>query len=215
MPVSGLQATVRPTTGREENADKTPRTARGRKTQRALLDAAAAEFGEKGFHDSSIVSITARAGVALGTFYTYFESKDLLFRALVSDISDQVRASVKDHLTHPEGGTLERERVRAVNSACPTLGWLPSGRIDGGASPSLQTGLRAGFCYRWRLNLVDSRDNASVELSGTVRVVPATTFGRGAGLPSVRTRPPSPATPAPIAPSTPSARRRDTTMPRG
>ncbi|HKY91902.1 MAG TPA: TetR/AcrR family transcriptional regulator, partial [Nevskiaceae bacterium] len=50
----------------------------------ALLDAAAAEFGEKGFHDSSIVSITARAGVALGTFYTYFDSKDELFRALVS-----------------------------------------------------------------------------------------------------------------------------------
>ena len=110
MPGSGLQATVRPTTGREESADKTPRTARGRKTQRVLLDAAAAEFGEKGFHDSSIVSITARAGVALGSFYTYFESKDSLFRALVSDISDQVRASVGDQLTHPEGGTLQRER---------------------------------------------------------------------------------------------------------
>ena len=94
MPGSGLPATVRPTTGREETADKTPRTARGRKTQRMLLDAAAAEFGEKGFHDSSIVSITARAGVALGTFYTYFESKDALFRALVRDMSERVRDAV-------------------------------------------------------------------------------------------------------------------------
>ena len=110
MPASGLPATVRTATVGDESPGKTPRTARGRKTQRAVLDAAAAEFGEKGFHDSSIVSITARAGVALGTFYTYFDSKEALFRALVSDISDQVRASVKDQLTHPAGGTLERER---------------------------------------------------------------------------------------------------------
>ena len=105
MAGSGIPATVI-----DASAGKEPRTARGRKTQRAVLDAAAAEFGEKGFHDSSIVSITARAGVALGTFYTYFDSKDALFRALVSDISDQVRASVKDQLTHPAVGTLERER---------------------------------------------------------------------------------------------------------
>ena len=59
-----------------------PRTERGRRTQRAILDAAAAEFGEKGFHESSIVSITIRAGVALGSFYTYFESKEALFKAL-------------------------------------------------------------------------------------------------------------------------------------
>lgn len=87
-----------------------PRTERGRRTQRAVLDAAAAEFGEKGFHDSSIVSITARAGVALGTFYTYFESKEALFRALVSDISDQVRAEVVGHLAAPAVDTMARER---------------------------------------------------------------------------------------------------------
>ena len=71
-----------------------PRTDRGRRTQRALLDAAAAEFGEKGFHDSSIVSITTKAQVALGTFYTYFESKEVLFRALVTDMSVRVRKHV-------------------------------------------------------------------------------------------------------------------------
>ena len=61
---------------------------------RLLLDSAAAEFGEKGFHDSSVVSITQRAGVALGSFYTYFDSKDSLFRALVRDMSAQVRQTV-------------------------------------------------------------------------------------------------------------------------
>lgn len=74
--------------------DKAPRTERGRRTLRALLDAAAAEFGEKGFHESSVVSITSRAGVALGSFYTYFDSKEALFRALVRDMSGQVRDRV-------------------------------------------------------------------------------------------------------------------------
>ena len=70
--------------------DRIPRTARGRATQRKLLDAAAIEFGEKGFHEASISSITRRAGTALGSFYTYFESKEALFRALVHDMSAQV-----------------------------------------------------------------------------------------------------------------------------
>ena len=71
-------------------ADKTPRTARGRATLRKLLDAAAIEFGERGFHDASISGITRRAGTALGSFYTYFDSKDAIFRALVQDMSAQV-----------------------------------------------------------------------------------------------------------------------------
>ena len=76
------------------SAAKTPRTERGRKTLRLLLDAAASEFGEKGFYESSVVSITQRAGVALGSFYTYFDSKDALFQALVHDMSAQVRNTV-------------------------------------------------------------------------------------------------------------------------
>ncbi|MET0246078.1 MAG: TetR/AcrR family transcriptional regulator [Sphingomonas sp.] len=75
-------------------ASKEPRTERGRRTLRAILDAAAEEFGEKGFHDGSIAGITRRAGVALGSFYTYFDSKDEVFRALVRDMSQQVKEHV-------------------------------------------------------------------------------------------------------------------------
>ncbi len=86
------------TSGADGNAAasdaKVPRTERGRRTLRAILDAAAAEFGEKGFHEGSISGITRRAGVALGSFYTYFDSKDAVFRALVRDMSDQVREHV-------------------------------------------------------------------------------------------------------------------------
>jgi AcrR family transcriptional regulator len=76
------------------SAGKAPRTARGERTLRKILDAARDEFGERGFSESSIVGITQRAGVALGTFYTYFDSKESLFQALVKDMSAQVRDTV-------------------------------------------------------------------------------------------------------------------------
>jgi len=82
--------------GAAASADKEPRTERGRKTLRRLLEAAAAEFGERGFHEAAITGITQRAGVALGTFYTYFESKEELFRALVRDMSQATRAHVAE-----------------------------------------------------------------------------------------------------------------------
>jgi AcrR family transcriptional regulator len=92
-------------TGAElSSSTKAPRTDRGRRTLRALLDAAAAEFGEKGFHESSVVSITSRAGMALGSFYTYFDSKETLFRALVKDMSAQVRDNVAPALAEATDG---------------------------------------------------------------------------------------------------------------
>ncbi|HKX90951.1 MAG TPA: TetR/AcrR family transcriptional regulator [Sphingomicrobium sp.] len=93
---------------------KAPRTPRGERTLRKILDAARAEFGERGFSDSSIVAITQRAGVALGTFYTYFDSKEDVFRALVKDMSAQVR----DHVApafHGAADALDGER-RALES---------------------------------------------------------------------------------------------------
>lgn len=74
-----------------DSKNKQPRTARGLKTKRKLLDAAALEFGEKGFHEASITGITQRAGTALGSFYTYFDSKDELFSALVRELSNMVK----------------------------------------------------------------------------------------------------------------------------
>src|SRR3982750_1176486 len=73
---------------------KAPRTPRGERTLRKILDAARDEFGERGFGETSIVGITQRAGVALGTFYTYFDSKEAVFGAVVRDMSVQVRDRV-------------------------------------------------------------------------------------------------------------------------
>ena len=89
---------------------KAPRTARGERTLRKILDAAMNEFGERGFNEASIVGITSRAKVALGTFYTYFDSKEEVFRALVRDMSEQVRTTVAPLLSG-DGDSIERERL--------------------------------------------------------------------------------------------------------
>ena len=92
------------------NTGKNPKTRRGRETRRKILDAAEAEFGEKGFHEGSISGITRRAGVALGTFYTYFESKEEIFQALVTYLSRRIREWIGERV---EGATdrLTAERL--------------------------------------------------------------------------------------------------------
>jgi AcrR family transcriptional regulator len=95
-------------------SEKTPRTERGRKTLRRLIEAAAQEFGERGFHEAAITGITQRAGVALGTFYTYFQSKEEVFRALVRDMSDATRAHVAEAARGaPDRLTAERRGLAA------------------------------------------------------------------------------------------------------
>ncbi|MGB3752547.1 MAG: TetR/AcrR family transcriptional regulator [Parerythrobacter sp.] len=87
-----------------------PTTDRGRKTRRKLLDAATREFGEKGFHAASVSSITRSADVALGTFYTYFTSKEAIFKALVRDFSDGVRVAAAEGMSK-NLGALDREQA--------------------------------------------------------------------------------------------------------
>ena len=69
--------------------------AKGRETRRRLLDAAERVFGELGFYDASIVKITEAAGVAQGTFYLYFASKQEIFEELPRSAMNKV---LKDEL---------------------------------------------------------------------------------------------------------------------
>jgi AcrR family transcriptional regulator len=96
------------------NSAKSPRTARGELTRRKILDAARAEFGSRGFADTGITEITRTAKVALGTFYTYFHSKEEVFRALVQDMSEQVRLAVAPVLAEGRGTLEAEERALAA-----------------------------------------------------------------------------------------------------
>ncbi|NYT65291.1 TetR/AcrR family transcriptional regulator [Alcaligenaceae bacterium] len=86
------------------------RNERGRLIREALFQAAAEVVGERGYQDASITLITQRAGVAQGTFYNHFESRqdilDKLLPTLGKDMLDYVRTCSR------EGTTLvEREEL--------------------------------------------------------------------------------------------------------
>lgn len=70
----------------------TPKTARGARTRARILKAAEETFGTMGYHKAGISDITRAAGVAQGTFYTYFGGKEEILRELVMDMGHKVRA---------------------------------------------------------------------------------------------------------------------------
>lgn len=51
----------------------------------AILDAAREVFGELGYETTTVRDIIRRTGLAAGTFYNYFRSKDEVFAALAND----------------------------------------------------------------------------------------------------------------------------------
>jgi AcrR family transcriptional regulator len=57
----------------------------GRETVRKLLEAAMAEFGEKGFIAVRVDDVVRRARTSHGTFYLYFANKDDLLKTLLRD----------------------------------------------------------------------------------------------------------------------------------
>lgn len=87
-----------------------PKTERGRRTLRRLLDAAAEEFGARGYYETAISNITQRAGVGLGTFYVYFKSKEEVFRALVADMGARTRHALSESVKDAPN-RLEAERL--------------------------------------------------------------------------------------------------------
>jgi AcrR family transcriptional regulator len=64
--------------------------------RRALLQAAAEVVGEVGYADASISSITQRCGIAQGTFYNYFKSRQDLFDQLLPDVGSGMREPVRE-----------------------------------------------------------------------------------------------------------------------
>jgi AcrR family transcriptional regulator len=102
----------------------------------AILDAALDLFRHYGYRRTSMEDIAGAAGVAKGTLYLYFESKEDLFEALARQLSTQVQDAL---------------RAAAARD-------LP---LDGKVLALLDAKL--GFFYRWVLSsphaaeLVDSR----------------------------------------------------------
>lgn len=79
----------------QQRRDAGPQTGRGHARKAELLAAARRVFERQGFLDARVSDIAEEAGVSQGTFYTYFESKDAVFRAVAADVAERMLAAMR------------------------------------------------------------------------------------------------------------------------
>jgi AcrR family transcriptional regulator len=95
------------------SAEPSQLTPRGRRTRTALIDAAAAVFARDGFLDCRIADIAKTAGVAHGTFYTYFSSKEEIFQEVIF----LVQRDMASHDDEPPAAADEQTPWQLVETA--------------------------------------------------------------------------------------------------
>lgn len=94
-----------------------PRKTRAEKAvlnRRRLLHAATEIIGEYGYADATITRIVERAGLAQGTFYLYFESRQDLFDQLLPEVGDEALAYIREAVSDAtDFVTMEKRGVTA------------------------------------------------------------------------------------------------------
>lgn len=68
----------------------------------AILVAAGRAFGRLGFHAAKMADIAAEAGVAAGTLYNYFKSKDEIFAVMLEEGHAKMLAAVEESVREGE-----------------------------------------------------------------------------------------------------------------
>src|SRR6266446_9279146 len=53
-------------------------------------------FARKGYHRTNVADIIARAGIARGTFYLYFQNKKDLFEELLEQVVGELTTRIQD-----------------------------------------------------------------------------------------------------------------------
>ena len=85
----------------DDAPSKSPVRARGVRTRAKLIDAARRVFERDGYLEARVADIAAAAGVAHGSFYTYFDSKEDVFREMATGLM----AEFETELGFDEEGT--------------------------------------------------------------------------------------------------------------
>ena len=79
----------------------TMRQSRAESTRRAIIEKGVALIEERGYDNVSIQDIVGAAGVSVGTFYHYFESKDAFYYSYIHSMYTDVDGSLLDHMDLP------------------------------------------------------------------------------------------------------------------
>jgi len=169
--------------------------------RRDIMDAASALIGEKGFDETSIEEIAAKAEVGPATVYNYFGSKNELLQAMFIDyIEEQAQEGETALVTPPDdmaagmAGLFERYLEGLANRCSPRLlrefyALAISKQFDYGRRTYelkrrfLEQGLRLATYYKERGKV---RDDVSADEAATLcysaAVFPLSLLGMGLGV---------------------------------
>ena len=90
---------------------KPSRAERARENRARLIHAALEVVGEHGYAEASVARIVARAGLAQGTFYLYFASRQDLFDQLLPEVGDEALATIREAVRGVEGFVAQEGRA--------------------------------------------------------------------------------------------------------
>jgi len=118
----------------------------------AILDAATRVFAERGLTAAPTSEISKRAGIAEGTLFTYFKTKDELINALYREIKLELadammsgfprKKSVRTRLRHVWDGYvnwgMKHPEQRKVLAQLQVSGMLSKASIEAGSAPFVE-----------------------------------------------------------------------------
>src|SRR4051794_18043087 len=120
----------------EEAAMKTgtPATGPGSEKYQRILDAAVEVIAERGYFNSPVSAIAKRAGVADGTIYLYFKSKDDVLRTAIDTTFAKFYQKVEEKFATLKGPREQLEYIAEVH--------LESAQVNRSMAIMMQTEMR-------------------------------------------------------------------------
>jgi AcrR family transcriptional regulator len=104
--------------------------------RQAIMEAAIRIFGRTGFSASKIADIATEAGVATGTLYNYFSSKEEIFLSILDDGRERLGAELELRTSIEDPLTRMRELVRVMFGFLEEHGVLFTIYMQIGGSPT-------------------------------------------------------------------------------
>jgi AcrR family transcriptional regulator len=151
-----------------EPQDRAPKRRRGKALEAALLDAAWAEFEEKGYDRFTIESVAERAHTSRDVIYRRWPNKAQLIHAAAT------RAGAQEQLSIPDTGTLRGDMLELLHQASLS-------RTQIGVQMILQLG---GYHAETGIGIAELRNAYLSRRSNTVQIILDRAIARGEADPA-------------------------------
>ncbi|WP_280295464.1 TetR/AcrR family transcriptional regulator [Nocardia abscessus] len=114
--------------------------------QRAIVDAAKAEFAHHGPEGASYNTIIANAGISKSSAYQYFDGKEDILALVLSDVSDRLREQLGEWVA---AGTPDVFWTRLRENSAALVRFLRDNPLDLALADAAIAGMPAGHEQPW------------------------------------------------------------------